>query len=301
MPEATAVAAPGTTAAPNGAPPQAGANAAPAPAPAPWYGDLSTDPDLKGYAELKAFKTPADALKHARQTEQFVGTPKDLLLKLPKPDADAKAHEEAMGEIYNRLGRPATPAEYKIPAIEGDEASAKFTETMKPILHGIGLSQDQAAKLKTAWDGYIQNEVKAADAARAQQEQLDLTNLHREWPGDVYTQREEMARRAVRTFVNPMVGADQGKAEELLGKIEDSIGTAQFLKLFSSIGEKTGEASFVGDSRPSGFGMTPAAAQAQLEAYKQDRDWTAAVLAKKQPQFGEWERLVTLGAQAPRG
>ncbi len=279
--------------------PNGGAPAAQPAAPAaPWYGDIP-DPELKGWAELKAFKSPVDALKTARDAEKLIGVEPNRRLTLPRADADQKSRDEAMGQIYDALGRPKTPDEYKIPSIEGDEASAKFTATMKPVLHSIGLTQDQALKLKTAWDGYIGEQVKAQEAAQAQQEQVDLQNLHTEWPGDVFTQREEMARRAVRNFVNPMV-KDENEAKELLGQIEDSIGTAKFLKLFSEIGQKTGESRSIGfeSQGNSTFGMTPAQAHARLQELKNDKEWGRKVLANpKGIEGSEMDRLMQIAAQ----
>lgn len=279
------------------APPASAPNgSAPAAAPAPpWYGEIA-DPDLKGFVELKKPGDAATALKGWRDAEKFIGAPKEELLRLPK-DLNAAKPEE-MAAIFDRLGRPKTPDDYKIDQVEGGE---EFTKTFRPILHGLGLNQAQVTQLTTAWNAYMKTTVEAGDRAQEQQEQLDLQNLHREWPGETFTQREEMARRAVREFVNPLVGGDQAKAGELLGNIEDAIGTANFLKLFSGIGEKVGEGTFIGSNKPSTFGMTPAAAKSQLDQNMQDKDWATAVYNKKQPQYGEWERLVALAAQAPKG
>jgi len=262
---------------------------------APWYGEL-TDPDLKGFAELKKPTDAATALKGWRDAEKFIGAPKEELLRLPKDLTAAKPEE--LDAIYTRLGRPAKADDYKIDPVEGGE---EFTAAFRPVLHSLGLNQAQVTKLTTAWNAYMKGAAETGDRAQEQKEQLDLQNLHREWPGDTFTQREEMARRGVREFVLPLVAGDQAKAGEMLGNIEDAIGTANFLKLFSGIGEKVGEARFAGGNQPTTFGMTPAAAKAQLDAYKADKNWNNKVFAKQQPEFGEWERLVALASQAPRG
>jgi hypothetical protein len=302
MSSASAVSAVPGAAAPNGgAPAQQPNGGAPAAQPgaqqpaAPWYGDIP-DVELKGWTETKAPKAALDALKGWRDSEKLLGVPKDQLLRLPSPTADQKTRDEAMGNIWKALGRPDAPEGYQIPSIEGDEDSAKFTAAMKPILHGIGLTQPQALQLKTAWDGYIKSQVEEQDRVQAQQEQVDVQNLHKEWPGEVFTQREEMARRAVQQFVNPMVG-NPGEAAELLGQLEDAIGTSKFLKLFSNIGEKLSEGRFIGGERPSTFGMTPAQAHNRIVEMRSDRATAEKMMIKGSTEFQEFERLSQIAAQ----
>jgi hypothetical protein len=254
----------------------------------PFYSTFA-DADLKGYAENKRWANPEEAVKSYREYEKSRGIPQERLLALPDP---ALAKPEDWNAVYDRLGRPATPAEYKIPAIEGDEKSAKFTDAMKPILHGIGLTQDQAVKLKTAWDGYITNEAKARDAEQAQREQVDMQELHRVWPGEVFAQREEMARKFGDQIFIPATGGDRAKAIELAGKIEDAIGTSAFLKIFAHGGEKLGEAKFAsGNGAPSSFGMTPAGAKARKAELMADKEWGAKALVKGTAQAQELDRL----------
>lgn len=279
---------------PNGGAPAnpnpAGTPAAPVAAPAPWYGDIA-DPGVKGYAELKAWKSPEDAIKAAQSAEKLIGVPRDELLRLPKDLTAAKPEE--LDAIYTRLGRPAAATDYKLPEIPGGE---EFRGAMAPLLHSAGLNQAQASKLAEGWNAYMSQAVEAQQREQAQREQVDLNELHKEWPGEVYTQREEMARRAVREFVAPFTGGDQGKTAELLGKIEDAVGTGTFLRLFSGIGERVGEAKFVGSGASnSSFGMTPAAADARIKELMGDREWGRKVLDNpKGPEGLEWERLQKL-------
>jgi hypothetical protein len=268
-------------------------SASAAPASAQWYD--SAEPELKGFAELKGFKSPLDALKYGRDTERFVGVPKDEIVRVPKDLASAKPEE--LDALYGRLGRPAAPADYKLPVVEGGE---EFAGAMAPVLHKAGVSQAQATTIAEGYTEFMKGAVEAQERAQAQQEQIDLASLKREWPGETFTQREEMARRAVSQFVMPSVGGDRGKAEEILGKIEDAVGTATFLRLFSNIGEKVGESSFVDGSQRSNssFGMTPAAAREQLAMKRQDRDWSSKALNNPGgPERQEWDRLIQIGSQ----
>jgi hypothetical protein len=265
---------------------------APAAAPAaPWYAEhVANDPELKGYAELKGWKSPAESIKAARDAEKLIGVPKDELLRLPKDLAAAKPEE--LDAIYTRLGRPATAADYKLPIVEGGE---EFAGKMAAMLHASGVSQQQAATLATGWNAYIQSTVEATEREQAQREQVDVNQLHQEWPGEVFDQRKEMGRRYVETLVRPIAGDD---TPEVLGKIEDAIGTAMFMKIFASGGEKLGEAPYVGDSTPGSRTMTPAAAHARIQELKGDAVWSKAWYNNpKGPEGQEFDRLSILASQ----
>jgi len=127
-----------------------------------------------------------------------------------------------------------------------------------------------------------------------------METLHKEWPGEVFNQKQELARRAVREFVVPLVGEKIAgeKASEILGKVEDAIGTSAFMKLFAMIGEKAGvEDKFVDGGR-NGFDMSPAAARARLDMLKLDKEWSGKVIANPGgPERQEWDRLIRIGAQ----
>ena len=236
------------------------------------------------------------ALKGWRDAERLIGVPKDQLLRLPADLSTAKPEE--LDAVYSRLGRPAAATDYKLPKVEGGE---EFAGKMATAFHQAGLSQRQIDVIAPAYNSYITEAVAAQEKAQEQREQLDLQNLHREWPGQVFDQRQEMARRAVREFVSPVAG-DESKTAEMLGQIEDAIGTLMFLKLFSGIGEKVSEARYIdGDRNRGTFGMTPAAAKAELDAKMQDRVWSKKVFDNpKGPEGQEWDRLIQLASQAGR-
>lgn len=284
---------------PNPSPSPAPAAPSAAPAAAPWYGDLSSDPDLKGWAELKKLDSPVAALKYGRDTEKFVGVPKDQLVRLPGPDAKP----EDWNPVYDRLGRPAKPEDYQIPAVEGGE---EFTAAARGKLHEIGLNQRQVTALTQWWNEYMTNGAQKVDAAEAQEQAIaeqerqrteaaDIAALHQEWPGDEYARREEMGRRAFRDFVAPFAGE---KAAEFMDKMEGALGTGNFLRFMANIGASIGEAKFAGDTSSSRY-QTADAARAELEEKKQDKEWMKKVYQNpKGPEGREWDRLISLSARA---
>ena len=59
--------------------------------------------DLRGLAEEKGWKEPADALRTARQMEEFLGADKaGRGLVLPKDEEDKEGYER----VYRAMGRP---------------------------------------------------------------------------------------------------------------------------------------------------------------------------------------------------
>jgi hypothetical protein len=260
----------------------------------PWYSGFK-DAALKGYAELNHWKDPEAAAKDAQEAQKLIGVPKEDLLRVPRDFGVAKPEE--LDAIYTRLGRPKTAAEYNLPKVEGGD---EFAGKMAPLLHTAGLNQRQVDVIANGWNSYINESVAAQERAQEQQEQLDMEELHKEWPGETFNHKQELARRAVREFIVPLVGEKIAgeKASEILGKVEDAIGTSAFMKLFALIGEKAGvEDKFVDGGR-NGFDMSPAAARARIDMLKLDREWSAKVIANPGgPERQEWDRLIRIGAQ----
>jgi hypothetical protein len=65
----------------------------------------------------------------------------------------------------------------------------------------------------------------------------DMERLRAEW-GDKFDAREKMARYAVRKFGIPLLDPYDKAAIEMLGKIEELIGTYYFTRWVAGIGEK---------------------------------------------------------------
>lgn len=252
---------------------------APGAAPEPWTTTL--DPELRGVAELKGWKTPADAVKAYRGAEQLIGVAPERRLTVPAEGAEQKEWDA----LYNRLGRPDTPDGYKLPIPEGD--SGEFAKAAAPVLHSIGLSQQQAAKLGEFWNGYVSNVEQSLNAEMEQTQQVELQQLRTEW-GSAFDQRIELGRRTAREF---------GIDATMMSGIEEAVGTARFLKMMADIGSKLGESQYTeghdiaGGGNPT-FGMTPAAAQARIKELMGDKEWGAKYLNNPGgPEGRELDRL----------
>jgi hypothetical protein len=266
--------------------------AAPSSTPAPWYANFG-DPDLRGWTELKKFENPEAAMKSAREMERFRGVPVDQLIRKPQPDAEGKID---WTPVFEGAGAPKTPQEYQIPVVNGGE---EFVRNIVPVVHEARLTQWQLDRLVPKWNEVMTRMNEAADQARLLEYQADDAKLHQEWPGQTYTEREEIARRFAQQIVAPALGI--GPGEELTGVlklIEESVGTAKFLKIMAKAGESLGESRFVAGRANPTFGMTPDGARARMKELNADADFRARVMrnGKDGPEMQEMDRLARVAA-----
>lgn len=258
-----------------------------APSGTPWYGGF--DPDLKGYIETKGF--PADekglsALANSyRNLEKHFGVPAEQLLRLPKDEND----KDGWGKIYERLGRPAKPEEYQLPVPEGDDGEyAKFIST---AMHELGLTKKQAQALAAKQNEFVGELTKREIAAYQETIKMQDQTLKREW-GPAYDKHIQIAKGAF---------AELGLKPDVVDAMEKAIGFAETMKFFHTIGSKIGEDKFVSaDGDPSfGGAMSPDAAQARLEAIKNDPVLSAKYVAGDAALKAEMDKLHRILANAP--
>lgn len=266
----------------NGAAPIVAPIAAPAPITQPvgnepWFKGIE-DSELRGWTELKGWKSPADAAKSARELETKIGVPAEQLLKLPKDLASAKPEE--LNAIYDRLGRPATPEDYHLEVPLGDDGA--FAKSIAPVLHKHGITAAQAKGLNADWNSMMEEMSRQSTEQVTQKQAAELTDLKREWSGKTFDERSELGRRALREY-GAALGKDQAEIGQTLTALEGSIGTAKLLKLFAAIGEKQGEHGFIDSDRGSQtFGMTPEAAAVKKQQLMADPDFTKKYMAGRE-------------------
>ena len=254
-----------SVAAAGGAPPPVagGATGAAPPAAGDWLG--GADADSRAYAQKKGWQTPADLLLSYRNLEKLTGN--DKLFK-PKGKDDV----EGYNQLYNALGRPEKPEGYKLPVPDGQ--SDAFAKSAAPVLHKLGITQDQAAGLAEWWNGQAKGVVDADTKAKAEQVELDVTSLRTEWGGQ-FDANVESGRRAARAF---------GLDAEAIGKIESGLGTAATYKLMAKIGLALGEDPCVpSDTGGTGFANTKERAVHEISTLKLDKDFMAAYLDPRSP------------------
>lgn len=219
-----------------------------------WTEGLSED--SRATVDVKGWDSADKAIESYRNLEKMVGADPNQVLKLPT-DPDS----EEWGGVYSRLGRPETAQDYKIELPEGVEANEKFMDSAKETFHEAGLSGKQAQAVVDLWQNQVESDTKARQEAIDLQSQTDINELKREW-GNGYDSMIETGKRAAIEF---------GLTQEQSEAMETSMGTKDFLKLWSSIGSKIGEPALEGGNESPG--VTPASAKAKIDSLMADESF----------------------------
>lgn len=248
-----------------------GAGASGAAAGGKWSDALA--PELKGYVENKGWKEPADVLAGYQGLEKLLGGEK---IPMPKSAED----KDGWNAVYDKLGRPKTAEDYKLPVPEGDKG--EFAKQAQGWFHEVGLSQKQGVAIAEKWNGMVAQQQAAQIAERNQKAEADMTSIKQEW-GSSYDANLEAGRRAARTF---------GLDKDTMSAIESGMGTAKMLKFMASIGKGLTESKFVnGEGGGNSFGMSVEAAQAKLATLKADSAWSAKFVKGDKDAIAELTRL----------
>jgi hypothetical protein len=240
-----------------------------------WYSQMSEE--ARGFVQTKGWQSPDDVVQSYTNLEKLLGADKaGRGVIMPKEDA---APEE-WGKFYDRLGRPASPEEYKLPVPQGD--TGQFAKVAANKFHELGITAKQAQSLAEWWNSQSQEMQTSQMNQQAQNSEMEMQVLQSEW-GKEFDANIEAARRATRQF---------GVEEGVLEKIEGAIGTREMLKLFANIGKGMGEDSFVDSTKSAGFGISPEAARVRISQLKADKDWSAKYLSGNADAKAEMERLM---------
>ena len=240
-----------------------------------WYSQLSEE--TRGFVETKGWQSPDDVVQSYTNLEKLLGADKSGRgVIMPKEDAAP----EDWGKFYDRLGRPQSPEEYKLPVPQGD--TGEFSKLAANKFHELGITAKQAQSLAEWWNSQSQEMQSSQMNQQMQNAEMEMNVLQSEW-GKEYDANIEAARRATRQF---------GVQEQMLEKIENAIGTREMLKLFANIGKGMGEDSFVDSGKTNGFGMSPEAARVRISQLKADKEWSSKYLSGSADAKAELERLM---------
>lgn len=212
-----------------------------------WYDTLA--PEFKENPSIKKYKSPDEFVKGHLELTKLIG--KD---KIPVPGEKSKPEEWAM--VYDRLGRPAKPEEYKLSEVElpeGLSVDESSLTAFKEHAHNIGLSQKQADDL---WKFYTETQSNQYGqlAEQSQKVMQDAEKaLRGEW-GTAYSEKLSLADKVLK---------------QAAGKDYDAIraergNDPKFIKMLANLGAKMSEDSLGGDS-PQQFGKTPDEANAEIK------------------------------------
>lgn len=295
---APAAAAPSGT--PEGTPPAAGvpptgtpaASTPPAGTPAPaanadaWYSGFE-NPDVRTWTQAKGFKDPAALAESAWNLEKLLGHERaGRTVVIPADDAPA----EEIAAFRSKMGVPEKVDEYmsviKVPEGQPDT----FAKEAATWFHEAGIPPKQAAQLVEKWNASMASGATAqAEQARTQADQ-EFGQVVSAWGKDADANLE-LGKRAAAQFIP---AKDAAERQAILGKLEGAIGTKAMLEMFANIGKNLGEHRMATTGDPGGLGMSPAEAQAKINALKSDKSWSASYLQGDAGKKAEMERLIKI-------
>lgn len=241
-----------------------------------WYSGF--DEPTRGYIEAKGFKDPGAVVTSYQNLEKLMGHDRaGRTVVLPKDDADV----ETLNAIYDKLGRPASADDYKLPVPEGDKG--EFAKTAAAWFHEAGLNSKQAQMLAQKFNEHGGGLAEQHQAQLDQKRDADFSVLEREW-GDQFNVRAEVAKRAMR---------EAGLTPEDGALLEDTIGVAKAAKMFEMFGKMMSEHGAKGFENAGGgkFGTTPAEAKHQINLLTQDKAWQQRYFSGDAVARSEMERL----------
>lgn len=233
----------------------------------PWYAALADKPaegqslSDKAWIENKKYADVGALVKATRELEsRFLAGDK---IVMPK-DGDPP---EALETFYKAIGRPEKPEDYEIKIPEGREIDEGFAKRMQERAFKSGTPKAMFEGMVEEFNQHLieleQNEL----AMRAQAKTEGINKIRTEWgPNfDAHLQQANQAMRMMGLDKDSIAGIEDGLESKFPGE-----GTMRTLKLLQKLGSGMGEDSLLDPANPKVFGVTPAAARAELEAIRKN-------------------------------
>lgn len=263
------------------------------PAPVPDWAKSYPD-DLKQVVTSKHWKEPTDAVRAYGELNKLFGAEKaGRTLALPG-DADPP---EAWNSVWDRLGRPQDPAGYQLDKIEG--VDPELAKDAAKVFHEAGVPRPAAERLAKWFVDQGKTAQATLEEAFGRQSEQDMSAVRREW-GQSFDARQELARRAVRTFIGSVqkVGGDgspdpSDPVFQRVAAMERAWGTRAYLNFWADIGERLGEDKLPGGQMGGAAGGVPGreAAKAELERLEKDPENQKRLLANDKETVDRMDRL----------
>lgn len=270
--------------------PAASPAAAPAAAPPPPAGHgiawlpADADAELIGHVQNKGWGSAADAAKAHREAEKLIGADRaGRTVVLPADENDQPGWQK----VYERIGRPANAADYKLAVPEGGDPA--FATAASAKFHELGIPLKAGQQLAAWWNeqsGAMGQQLATAEADALQAEDAQLT---KEW-GSERQARTEIARRGMRALATK-AGLDEAATTKSLELIEKGAGMRGVMKMMALVGDLMREGGAEGIGTPGAFGMTPEGAQAKKTQLMADSDWRGKAMKSGSAEWAELTRL----------
>ncbi len=231
------------------------------------------DPVLRSDPSLKDFKSYTDLAKSYINAKSMIGSSIRIPSKEASPEAVAEFYskletvpgvmrfdENNPGGIYDKLGRPATPAEYRVevpPEVTNDPAFSDFLQTS----HKVGLNSQQVQELTN-----LQLKNKAAkDQAMTETVQHYQEQVRQEF-GAEFQNRLTAANEAVRVWSQKYPDLQELLADPRVGN------HPAIVSIFASLGKQAIEGNLPGYQANVQFGTSPAEAASLINEIRANRN-----------------------------
>jgi hypothetical protein len=235
---------------------------------------------------FKDIRDPGALAKSYKHAAGLVGLDKGQVLRIPPAEDEA-----AMGEVFNRLGRPETPDGYAFP-----ELPAALVEGVEPAaraaFHKLGLSAAQAKGVMELYGGQLTAAEQSRMTRAAEVEAAVEADLKREW-GDAFDDRLHAANRVIQE-----VGGKE-LASLMQTRMPDGTHLGNhpvLIKALAALAERTAEPNTLkggsaGQAAPS---YTPDQAQAEINRLRTDIEFHAA---RRDPKHAEHQKNADIWAR----
>lgn len=256
--------------------------APPVPPVAAWHAGLDGDTlayvTANGLAEKSAQEAFATAARSHREAQNFIGIPKDQLLRMPSADRpdDARA-------FWQKLGAPADPTGYDFTGVKPatGELDVALADSLRAAAAANNLPVPAAQAVLAAVVKHQETVAQAALDATKATLATQQAALRTAW-GQNYDANLGIADRTAKAL-----GIDVETAS-LLG---EKVGADKVLEMFRQIGAKMGEDTFVASpNREGDVPKTLGEAQGHLAMLKADPDFGKRLLAGGAKETLEWNK-----------
>ncbi len=188
--------------------------------------------ELKDNLQIRTHRGVADTLKNWSSLHKLSGFD-----KIPVPAATSG--DDVWAQVADRLGRPRSPAEYKLPDAKAaglDEkavAPKEFVDGICQDLYESEITQRQAERLLSRWNKRVADWSHAAAQRAAAAKEEQLKPLKALWGAEY-----EAKRTQVENFLRARVPAARFEALLGLGVLDEPGFLEAFQKLAAELGEK---------------------------------------------------------------
>jgi hypothetical protein len=267
-------------------PPAGGGSGAPSPQPhgIAWL-PVDADAELVGHVQNKGWKSAADAASAHRAAERLIGADRaGRTVTLPTDENDQAGWQA----VYEKLGRPATAGDYKLPVPEGADPS--FATAAAEQFHKLGIPLKAAQQLTAWWNEKAGAMTAAQTAAQQAAIEADVAVLDKDW-GTEKAARIEVAKRGAQAL-----GLDADAIEALQRSAGGSY--TKTMKALAKVGDMVKESKVDGLDSPGSFSMTPEGAKAKKSQLMADQDWGKRASKNGSPEWNELTRLNRIISEA---